>query len=95
MTREVRTSPGAAFDLGYPVVWCPQCRRPVVGGRVKTRLRDLIHAKADEHGHPHSGRPTLWSWFCFLATAGAESAKTVRRCIEAQDGRAPGAGGRA
>ncbi|WP_440073622.1 IS200/IS605 family transposase, partial [Streptosporangium sp. OZ121] len=50
MTRQVRTCPGAAYDLGYHVVWCPKYRRPVLDGRVKTRLEELIHAKADEHG---------------------------------------------
>ncbi|MEV0632523.1 IS200/IS605 family transposase [Nonomuraea wenchangensis] len=50
MTRQVRTSPGAAYDLGYHVVWCPKYRRPVLGGRVKDRLEELIRAKADEHG---------------------------------------------
>ncbi|MFG3436428.1 IS200/IS605 family transposase [Nonomuraea sp. NPDC047897] len=50
MTRQVRPSPGAAYDLGYHVVWCPKCRRPVLGGRVKARLEELIHARADEHG---------------------------------------------
>ncbi|MGW4421429.1 IS200/IS605 family transposase [Streptosporangium sp. NPDC004631] len=50
MTRQVRTSPGAAYDLGYRVVWCPKYRRPVLGGRVKDRLEELIHAKAAEHG---------------------------------------------
>ncbi|MEU8192257.1 IS200/IS605 family transposase [Microbispora amethystogenes] len=46
----MRTSPGAAYDLGSHVVWCPQYRRPVLGGRVKTRLEELIRIKADEHG---------------------------------------------
>ncbi|MFG1973825.1 IS200/IS605 family transposase [Nonomuraea fuscirosea] len=50
MIRQGRTSPGAAYDLGYHVVWCPKYRRPVLGGRVQTRLEELIHAKADEHG---------------------------------------------
>ncbi|MEV4469574.1 IS200/IS605 family transposase [Nonomuraea sp. NPDC049504] len=45
----MRTSPGAAYDLGYHVVWCPGYRRPVLGGRVKDRLEERIHAKADEH----------------------------------------------
>ncbi|WP_344583301.1 IS200/IS605 family transposase [Nonomuraea roseoviolacea] len=48
-TSSGSTSPGAAYDLGYHVVWCPKYRRPVLGGRVKTRLEELIHAKADEH----------------------------------------------
>lgn len=46
----MRASPGAAYDLGCHVVWHPKYRRPVLGGRVKTRLQELIHAKADEHG---------------------------------------------
>ncbi|SDH96423.1 putative transposase [Sinosporangium album] len=50
MTRQVRTSPGAVHDLGYRLVRCPKCRRPVLGGRVKTRLEELIGAKGDEHG---------------------------------------------
>ncbi|MEQ4719178.1 IS200/IS605 family transposase [Nonomuraea sp. B19D2] len=49
MSRQVRTSPGAAYDLGYHVVWCPKYRRPVLGGRVKTRLEELLRAKAAEH----------------------------------------------
>ncbi|GAA1659500.1 IS200/IS605-like element ISH22 family transposase [Nonomuraea maheshkhaliensis] len=50
MTRQVRTCPGAAYDLGYHVVWCAKYRRPAPGGRVKDRLEELIRAKADEHG---------------------------------------------
>ncbi|WP_456094165.1 IS200/IS605 family transposase [Nonomuraea fuscirosea] len=44
------TSPGVAYDLGYHVVWCPKYRRPVLEGRVKDRLEELIRAKADEPG---------------------------------------------
>ncbi|MCG5216212.1 IS200/IS605 family transposase [Streptosporangium sp. KLBMP 9127] len=50
MARQVRTSPGAAYDLGYHVVWCPKYRRRVLDGRVKTRLEELIRVKAAEHG---------------------------------------------
>ncbi|MEV0150277.1 IS200/IS605 family transposase [Nonomuraea sp. NPDC050733] len=49
MSGQVRTSPGAVYDLGYHVVWCPKCRRPVLGGRVRTRLEELLRAKAAEH----------------------------------------------
>ncbi|MEU7454127.1 zinc ribbon domain-containing protein [Streptosporangium roseum] len=42
MPRQVRTSPGAAHDLGHHVVRCPNYRRPVLSGRVKTRLGELI-----------------------------------------------------
>jgi putative transposase len=50
VSRQVRTSPGAAYDLGYQVVWCPKYRRRVLDGRVKIRLEELIRARADEHG---------------------------------------------
>ncbi|MER6005039.1 IS200/IS605 family transposase [Nonomuraea angiospora] len=49
MSRQVRASSGAAYDLGYRVVWCPQYRCRVLGGRVKARLEELIRAKAAEH----------------------------------------------
>ncbi|MFF4352564.1 IS200/IS605 family transposase [Streptomyces sp. NPDC001530] len=32
------------------VVWCPKCRRPVLGGPVAVRLCELIEQKADERG---------------------------------------------
>ncbi|WP_245690635.1 transposase [Sinosporangium album] len=50
MTRQVRTSPGAAFDLGHRVVRCPWCRRPVLGGRVKARLQEPVRAGDRGHG---------------------------------------------
>ena len=50
MTRQVRTFPGGVYDLGLHVVWCPKYRRPVLGGRVGVRLRELISEKASEHG---------------------------------------------
>ncbi|WP_090759378.1 IS200/IS605 family transposase [Nonomuraea maritima] len=46
----MRTSPGAAYDFGYHVVWCPKYGCPVLGGHVKDRLEELIRARADEHG---------------------------------------------
>ncbi|MEV4012282.1 IS200/IS605 family transposase [Nonomuraea angiospora] len=49
MTRQVRTSPGAAYDLGYHLVWCPKYRRPVLSGPVKDRLEELIRQRAAEH----------------------------------------------
>jgi putative transposase len=38
------------YDLGLHVVWCPKYRRPVPGGRVAARLRELTGQKAAEHG---------------------------------------------
>ena len=45
----MRTSPGAAYDLGYHLVWCPKYRRPVLSGPVKDRLEELIRQRAAEH----------------------------------------------
>ncbi|MBF8186778.1 transposase [Nonomuraea sp. K274] len=47
MACQVRTSPGAAYDLGYHVVWCPKYRRPVLGGRVKMLGR--VHLVVRSH----------------------------------------------
>jgi putative transposase len=52
VTRQVQVSAGAVYDLGYPVVWCPKYRRPVLGGQVAARCKELIRAKASEHGWP-------------------------------------------
>ncbi|MEV4800874.1 IS200/IS605 family transposase [Nonomuraea sp. NPDC049421] len=46
----MRASAGAAYDLGYRVVWCPTYRCPAFGGRVKDRFKELIRAEAGEHG---------------------------------------------
>ncbi|MFE9205492.1 IS200/IS605 family transposase [Micromonospora sp. NPDC007230] len=50
MVAEFQTNRGAAYSLGYHVVWCPKYRRPVLVGPVSERLRDLIGQKCDEHG---------------------------------------------
>lgn len=49
-TRKVRRFSGGVYDLGLHVVWCPRYRRRVLGGRVATRLDELIREKADERG---------------------------------------------
>ncbi|MEO3777770.1 transposase, partial [Micromonospora sp. B11E3] len=36
---EYQTNRGAAYSLGYHVVWCPKYRRPVLVGPVAERLR--------------------------------------------------------
>ena len=50
VTRKVRRFSGGVYDLGLHVVWCSKYRRPVLGGRVATRLDELIRQKADERG---------------------------------------------
>jgi putative transposase len=46
----VRISAGAAYDLGYQVVWCPKCRRSVLAGRAGERCRELIEGKCAGRG---------------------------------------------
>jgi len=72
--RQVRTSPGAAYDLGYQIVWRPKYRRPVLSGSVRARLEELIWQRAAE----------IWSRSFFVATVGAVSADAVRRYIDTQ-----------
>lgn len=47
---EYETNRGAAYSLGYHLVWCPKYRRPVLADSVAERLRELIEQKAGEHG---------------------------------------------
>jgi putative transposase len=49
VVREVQVSAGAAYDLGYHVVWCPKYRRTVLTGTVAARCAELIRAKCAEH----------------------------------------------
>ncbi|WP_204298397.1 transposase [Actinoplanes campanulatus] len=39
MAREVRVCAGAAYDLGYHVVWCPRYRRPVLTAPIAARSK--------------------------------------------------------
>ncbi|GAB3831341.1 IS200/IS605 family transposase [Dactylosporangium cerinum] len=49
MPCEVQVSAGAAYDLGYHVVWCPKCR-PVLTGPVADRCGELIQQRCGERG---------------------------------------------
>ena len=46
----MQVSAGAAYDLGYHVVWCPKYRRPVLTGTIAARCGELIRAKCAERG---------------------------------------------
>jgi hypothetical protein len=59
------------YDLGLHVVWCPKHRRPVLAGRVASRLDELVRQKADERG---------WE----IIALGAVSAGTVQKYIDTQ-----------
>ncbi|MFG1859787.1 IS200/IS605 family transposase [Microbispora bryophytorum] len=38
------------FQCAFHIVWCPKCRRRVLGGRIEERLKDLIGEVVDEKG---------------------------------------------
>ncbi len=46
----MQVSAGGVYDIGLHVVWCAKYRRQVLTGTVGVRLRELIDAKAAEHG---------------------------------------------
>lgn len=46
----VRTNASFVFACAYQVVWCPKYRRPVIGGRLETRLKQIIAEVIDEKG---------------------------------------------
>ncbi len=50
MAREVQTSAGAAYDLGYHMVWCPKYRRPVLVDAIATRCAELIRQRCADNG---------------------------------------------
>lgn len=47
-SNRISKNAGAVFTLKYHIVWCPKYRRPVLVGRVESRFKALIKAKAKE-----------------------------------------------
>lgn len=39
---EVRSNNNVVYRCTFHVVWCPKYRRPVIGGRVDARLKEII-----------------------------------------------------
>jgi putative transposase len=48
--QRFRRTPAGVCSLGLHLVWCPTCRRRVLGGRVAPRLDEVIVEIADERG---------------------------------------------
>lgn len=46
----LRSDSNVVFQCAFHVVWCPKYRRPVLGGRVEDRLRELIREVTAEKG---------------------------------------------
>jgi putative transposase len=43
-----RKNAGAVFTLKYHLVFCPKYRKPILGGPVAERLKELLYKKAAE-----------------------------------------------
>jgi len=39
----------AVFNVGYHLIWCPKYRRPVLVGKIKERLIEVLEEKANEN----------------------------------------------
>jgi putative transposase len=48
--RRFRRTPGGVCSLGLHLVWCPKCRRRILGGRVAARCGALLEQIAAERG---------------------------------------------
>lgn len=48
MPKGYSSSETSIHFMGYHFVWCPKYRRKVLDGKKATRLRELIHKKADD-----------------------------------------------
>ena len=46
----LRSNSNVAFQCAFHVVWCPKYRRPVLGGRVEDRLKELIREVTADKG---------------------------------------------
>ncbi|MGW6505899.1 IS200/IS605 family transposase [Nonomuraea angiospora] len=50
MAVTLRANSNIAFQCAFHVVWCPKYRRRVLGGRIETRLKELIREVIAEKG---------------------------------------------
>jgi putative transposase len=50
LERRFRRTPAGVCSLGLHLVWCPKCRRRILGGRVAARCGELLEQIAAERG---------------------------------------------
>jgi putative transposase len=50
MAVTLRTNADIAFQCAFHVVWCPKYRRPVIGGPMEDRLKQIIGEVVEEKG---------------------------------------------
>lgn len=48
MSERYKRNAGCVFNIKYHLVWCPKYRKPVLIGRIPTRLKELLDTKAQE-----------------------------------------------
>lgn len=46
----LRSNANVTFQCAFHVVWCPKYRRPVIGGGMEERLKELIREVVDDKG---------------------------------------------
>jgi putative transposase len=50
MPKGYKSTSTSVHFLGYHFVWCPKYRRPVLLGKIRDRLEELINQKSEELG---------------------------------------------
>ena len=50
VTQRYRKTEGSVYNLHYHLVFCPKYRKPVLVGKVASRLKQLLQEKASELG---------------------------------------------
>lgn len=50
MSKRWTSSNTAVYNLGYHIIWCPKYRRPVLVDPIDSRMKELLHEVANEHG---------------------------------------------
>jgi putative transposase len=50
VTQRYRKTEGSVYNLHYHLVFCPKYRKPVLVGKVASRLKQLLREKASELG---------------------------------------------
>jgi putative transposase len=49
MAKELDSSRGCVYNIGYHLIWCPKYRRKVLKDEVETRFKEIILQVAAEH----------------------------------------------
>lgn len=50
MAKELNSSRGCVYNIGYHIIWCPKYRRKVLIGEVEARFKEEVVHIAAEHG---------------------------------------------